>query len=290
MNRMKPRDRRRGAVLIPFILGFGALAITSGMAVESALLLHARNKLFNDAESSVLAAANLYITGYYTQDALNSTIKVDYCQKNFLDPENTNLDFSKIDCDRLMILNTSKPISLPFIGKAITLKASMAATLPEPADHLRGVMPLAAVNCHCPFVFGKQYVLKQGVSEDNYIPLALGGSGADVMVNNIKYGYDGIVDVGDWLKMDTNVTAAIVEGISTRLSLNQDVLVPMIATTILLPEAEKILVDGFVAFRVQSVDNDGTLTGEFIKYKIAAPANPEAPDYGLYSKSRLVYY
>lgn len=294
---MKTRFSSRGAVLLPFVLGFFAFSFLFGMSVDAALLLHARHKLFNGAENALLAAANLYDTGAYPREALTSTIRDAYCLRNFLDPAATSLDFNQIDCGHnILILHTEKSIRLLFLRNHVPLRCTLAAALPEPADDIRGLVPLAILvtDPTNPFVLGQEYVIKEDGGEGvsgNYGALALFGTGADNFLDHLKYGYPNPIAIGDVVQKTEpgNMAGPIAEGIAHRLQEGKDIV--MVIVTNQFPNGRgPIDVKGFAAFRVRQVGAGGELTGEYVEQKVSAGSNPQAPDYGLHSKSRLIFY
>ncbi|MBI4178095.1 hypothetical protein HY522_01560 [bacterium] len=306
VKHMKVRSRQRGSVLLPFVLGFGAVTMMVGATVEGALLLHARNKLFNDAETALLASANLYFSrgyGYQTFQDVNLSMKNDYALDSFLDPSRTYLDFSRVACTcGILILHTSKTVPLRFLKKTTLLRADLAARIPGPPENVQGIVPLAMVveDLENPFALGTEYVMKPGGgggASGNYGALSLAAAGAKDYTDNIKYGYPKEVKVGDLIFADSglletkpgNMKGPTEEGFSYRLSQGEDVAV--VVVTDRLPDGRgDIVARGFAAFRVKAVNSKGELTGEFIRHRISSTPLDDAQDYGLITKARLVYY
>ncbi len=303
---MNRSGAQRGAVFLPFMLSAFTFCAVMGTLVESTLLLHARSRVFNDAESAVLAAANLYAAGMTDEAELTSAIKTQYCSGSFLDADNTSLNFSQIAND-VMIIQTSKNIPFLFlpdilvdvVDNSVGVTANLAATVPQPVGSLSGLAPLVVQEQT--FQMGVEYDLKEGAGDGttgNYGALDL-GAGAKTYEAVLKYGYDGTVSIGDMLATKTgNMAGPTADGIGFRLGdddpRNDVLLVVVTADEWPAGSSQDITVKGFAAFRVTGVvgtgNDKGNITGEFISFQALAEATAGAPDFGLYTRAKLTYY
>lgn len=289
-------NSQRGAILLPFILAASSFCVVMGGIVESTLMLHARNRMFNDAESALLASANLYAENQ-DEAELNNIMKTQYANSNFLDATATNLDFSLIG-DGILLINTSKSIPFLFLPDDLSVTANLAATVPQPAGSVIGAAPLAVEDPVGGFDIGVEYVIKDGGGagyNGNYGALSLSGSGASDYENDLTYGYDGTISVGDLLTTKPgNMNGPTSDAIEYRLgtpSPDDDVLIVIITDD--TPQGrDTITVKGFAAFRVTGVTKKGAITGEFIAYKTSAdPATtPVDCDYCVYTRAKLTYH
>lgn len=96
-------------------------------------------------------------------------------------------------------------VGLTIIQKQKLSNAIDAAALAAvfPITGASGVRPLAVEKFD--FQFGTEYVLKQGAGgsyNGNFGAVALGGKGANNYRNNIKYGYGGLLRIGDWVSTE----------------------------------------------------------------------------------------
>ncbi len=293
-SRSNPKSVELGAVVIPFVIALLSVITILGMLTESALVIHARHKLFNGGETALLAAASLYPdykTNSTTQAQLNTLVKNSYCTNNFLDASNTSLDFSQIASNTL-ILTSSKSVKVFFFQNySLTVQCKLAASVPRPADGVGGVAPLAVQVF--PYVQGTSYVIKDGGgagSNGNYGALSLSGTGASDFENDLKYGYSGTISIGQSLTTKPgNMDGPTGDAVDYRLAHNGEVVI--VVMTLDDPSGrDSITVYGFAAFQITGVDSHGAITGKFIDYRVsAATASATAPDSGVYTKAKLIY-
>lgn len=289
---------QRGAVLLPFIFAACSFCVVMGTIVESTLLLHARNRMFNDAESALLAAASLYVENQDQSD-LNTIMKEQYANKNFLDAGVTELDFSQID-DDILLISTSKNIPFLFLPADITVQASLAATVPLPAGDIEGAAPIAMQEPEGGFVFGVPYTIRAGAgdgTEGNYGSLNLSGPGSANYEDDLTNGYPGSIAIEDVISTQTgNMAGGTRDAIEYRLGTpsEDDDVILVVITEDMWPHGSSapITVSGFAAFRVTGYNHPGQITGEFIKYKMSAEPASEACncEYGLYTRAKLTYH
>lgn len=284
-----------GAIAIPFVIAFITIASLFGMLTEGSLVLHARHKLFDGAEQAVLAGANLYQSQFNLdcattskQDQLLSLVKTSYCSDNFLDASNTTLDFSQISSN-ILTINSSKSVNVLFFKNALTLNCQLSVSVPQPANGLTGVAPLAMYRTD--YVAGASYTIKQGGGDKytagNYGALALSGNGASDYESDFKNGYSGTISVGDVLNVKTgNMSGPTDDSVNYRIANGTDEV--LIVLTDAFPKGSgTITVVGFAAFRVTS-SSQGSVTGTFITYKVKA-ASTTTGNYGVYTHPKLLF-
>lgn len=289
------RPNQRGSVLIPFLLSVGVIVVVSGTVIESSLLLHARSRLFDGAENSLLAASNRYLIETVDETTLNE-FAYQFYEKNMLDPDPgvTYLDYSQI-ADNKLLIHSKKTVPMLFLPDK-ELNVTIAASVPQPVGEVGGAVPISVEEPEGGFVIGTEYVIKDGGgagSTGNYGPLALSGSGASDYEDDLKYGYEGTIKIGDLLTTKPgNVNGPTHDAIEYRLgtaSTEDDILLVVITDDD--PQGrDEITVKGFAAFKVTEVDHQGAITGEFIKYKTSAEPGSGAANYGVYTKPKLIFY
>lgn len=294
---MNSRAAESGVIVVPFVIAMVTIVTLLGMLTEGSLVLHARHKLTNGAESAALNAANLYNTGNYTQTQLNDLIKNTYSSNNFLDAANTSLNFGQINSG-ILALTTSKSVTTLFLKKSLTLQSTVAVDIPQPVSSTTGIAPLAMLAGD--FGVGTSYTIKQGAnnsgdpgySPGNFGALALSGNGAADYENDFKYGYSGSIAVGQTLDVKTgNMSGGTQDGAAYRMA--NDPVVLVVLTNSFPNGSGTITVVGFAAFKVTAYgtgSHSGEVTGTFIKYKIAATGSSSQTAYGLYTKPKLLYY
>lgn len=151
------------------------------------------------------------------------------------------------------------------------------------------------------FQYNHVYVLKYDSHSDNrhhgnFGALRLGGNGADNYRNNIKYGYSGVLAVGDQVYTEPgNMAGPTDHGVSYRI--NQDyhssfdnfdddspriVIVPIV-DNMDIHGTDYVTILGFAAFYLEHVERQGNVAivkGRFIEYATDAEIG-NAANYGL---------
>lgn len=179
-----------------------------------------------------------------------------------------------------------------------TVGASAKATV-RPLKSASGIVPFGIV--WQDFQFGQRYSLKEGAGSGyhgNYGALALGGNGASTYRNNIKYGYDSELKIGDWVSTEPgNMSGPTSDGVNYRVS--QDpassfetvsrssariVTVPVIDS---LPGHGRgdVQIVGFAAFYLEGVGGQGNsnyVSGKFLQMIAPGQVSDSGSGYGLY--------
>lgn len=97
-----------------------------------------------------------------------------------------------------------------------------------PVKAMKGLAPLAVKQQN--FVFGQEYSLKNAAGEGEngwYGAMALGGHGASIYEDNLKYGYQGVISIGDIIETEPgNMSGPTRNGIQYRLGTMTDTSTP----------------------------------------------------------------
>jgi hypothetical protein len=173
-----------------------------------------------------------------------------------------------------------------FFGKFFSLISKeitgTATAVNKVIYQISGVAPLAVEKQN--FVYGKLYTLKDGGgagSNGNYGALAFGGRGASNYRNNLKYGYDEKIHVGQWVDTEPgNMSGPTVEGVNYRISLDPAatfqtvnknsprVLTVPIVDSLDIKGRGEVQIVGFAAFFLEGVGGSGKdnyVTGRFLR-------------------------
>lgn len=171
-----------------------------------------------------------------------------------------------------------------------------------------GAAPLAVPEQN--FQLGSKYTLKLGAGQNsplgpgNFSTLSLGDSGASNYEDNLRYGYQGRLAVGDVVATETgNMSNPTRRAIEYRLNLELTQHTPPCTPTNFVPDCPRILilpvyepvaiidgqvkqivVTGFAAFLVEGVNGQGNenfIEGYFIRTVVAGEVDPDQPNYGL---------
>lgn len=152
----------------------------------------------------------------------------------------------------------------------------------SPITATAGIVPWGIVKQS--FVFGQTYQLKEGAGSGyngNYGALALGGNGANTYRDNIKYGYSGQINVGDWLTTEPgNMSGPTSQGVDYRISQDPGATFQTVqkdsARIVIVPVIDdlsgnglsQVQVVGFAAFFLEGVGGQGNnnyVYGEFMQ-------------------------
>lgn len=163
----------------------------------------------------------------------------------------------------------------------------------SPVKSYAGIVPFGIKDQN--YSFGQIVTLKQGACNENisgwFGALRLGGNGADVYRDNIKYGYQEPVSVGDVLQVEPgNMSGPTSQGITYRIDgcthspdcspssfkegCSRIVVVPMGYNNGRPGANGRFTVTGFAAFLITEYTgsgNENTVRGAFIRYVI--PSN-----------------
>ncbi len=276
------------------ILGCMALVTDVGMAyineqklsnaVDAAALAAIQDINISHQQAITTAEAYMVYNGYHAED-ISVIIGTDNKSVEVRGIDTVDFYFAKVlGFDSTQVNAKSKAVVSPITG-------------------ISGVRPFAIEDF--PLQYGVQYVLKEGVGDSyhgNFGVVALGGSGASVYRNNIKYGYSGTLRVGDWIDTETgNMPSPTQEGID--FLMNQcdhapkctfDHYDPSCARIIPVPIVNTLQVDGrkdvqiigFAMFLIEGTAMSGgklDVIGRFIKYYGDGEMEQGGRDFGLYA-------
>lgn len=291
----------KGTVTVLLALSMVALAGFAALVTDAGLIYINRIKMHDALDSAVLAAVQ-ELPGN-PQEALN--VAAAYAQMNGLLAE--EYDF-ELDAENKGIrANGNRKLGLVFarvlgFEEADITVSSRARVVSVNA--VQGVVPFGVLEGE--YEFGEEILLKEGAGEGYYYgwfgALSLGGTGADIYRENVKYGYNGIIKIGDEVPVETgNMSGPTYEGVNYRINQCHHVPqcsidsyvkgCPRICIVPLgipneLPGGNRIFtVTGFAAFLIDDRPGNGTdseVWGTFIKYVIPGEVDENANDYGLY--------
>lgn len=162
-----------------------------------------------------------------------------------------------------------------------------------------GIVPFGVVKQT--FIFGQTYKLKLGGGggfDGNFQALALGGTGASVYNANLKYGYQGIFHIGDWILTETgNMSGPTSQGVAYRISLDPTstfdtvqnnsariVICPVI-NSFAVSGSSNVQIAGFAAFFLEGAPaqgNNSYVYGKFRQMVLPGDISDSAINYGLY--------
>jgi len=299
MRRALPSEK--GSVVVIVALAMAVLLGFAALVIDVGLLYFNRVALSNAADAAALAGVQELPDRPEQAEAL----AVSYAVKNGAEQSRT---VATVLPDRYsMGVRISRTVPLGFarvLGfDSVEVRASAKARV-GPVSGVFGAAPFFVPEQT--FVYGQTYVLKypggQGES-GNFGGLALGGRGARNYEDNITYGYQGWLHVGDWVETEPgNMSGPTVRGVQNRISqclhspaCTFDRFVKGCPRLILIPVADvepgdltgrsSVLLVGFAAFFLEGVGGHGNkceVTGRFIRWATDGEIGGSG-DYGLVS-------
>jgi hypothetical protein len=160
-----------------------------------------------------------------------------------------------------------------------------------------GLRPFAVVKFD--YQYGDEIILKNGAGDGyngNYGAVALGGSGADLLLYNALYGYDGVVKIGEYIPTEPGNMATIITPLKYYVASFTDTFetmergsdriwtVPLIET-LEVSGRDEVLVVGFAQFFIERVDKragKAELVGRFVQYVTNGDIDMTIEDTGTY--------
>jgi len=291
-----------GAVLVltaaSLVVFLGIMALT----VDIGALALERNRLQNACDSAALAAA-------WELPNVNPTREMakDYLIMNNVDPNDAAISISADNTKVTVEVQRAVEFKFaPVLGINSGTAAGKAVASYGSISGATGVVPFGIPDQE--LSFGQEYQLKAGSHDDygpgNYGALALDLRGAQSYLNNLKYGYQGIINVGDWVETEPgNMSGPTFDGVTYRINSCEhtpkcsidryDINCPMVMIVPIyepgsLSGRSEVKIVGFGAFLLKGVNgrgNNSRVTGYFletvppdgIKYII----DPDQENYGL---------
>lgn len=297
-------NNQKGSALVILTLGLSVMLASMALVTDVGLMLKNKIEVVNAADAAVLAGAQA-LPG---DPARAEALACEYAAHNGVPDISVEISGD----DRQISVVAQRTVSLFFarsMGFEESAASAQATACVEPLAGVKGVVPLGVTEQE--FIFGETYVLKSGAGgepEGEYHSgwlgiLALQGPGAKLYLEDLMYGFDEMVLIGDILNIQTgNISGKTYEGIEYRINgckhtpsctaehYEQDCPKIMLVPVIEPYDHKKVRVKGFCSFLVDMVagmGNESYITGKFIRYTTAGEGSLECPDNGVYV-SRLI--
>lgn len=295
------RDQRGSAVVLvaagmTVLLGFGGLVLDYGQIVTT------RAHLQNATDAAALAGVQEYAMGYGDAAAYAATEQ--YLHANGVKPGEYDIclpERIKVTAWREVPFSFARVLGLTSAMVKVESQAHYYT-----ASALRGAAPLAVRDRE--YAYGESVMLKVAdwkdgwLGEGNFGALRLGAQGANVYRNNLRYGYQGRLAVGDIVETEPGNMSGPTEEVIQYL-LNTCPHEPKCTIDhwergcpriLIIPVCRfysagdsgvtQVQVVGFAAFLVQEVTgsgNDCTIRGYYIQTVTAGDGNWHTGDYGV---------
>ncbi|SDF21814.1 pilus assembly protein TadG-related protein [Sporomusa acidovorans] len=296
-------SNQRGSVTVLTAAAFTMLLGFAALVIDVGFLYINRAELVNMVDAAALAGA---------QDLPNNRVQAEISGRIYAAQNGRSTDqvVVAVPSNKAVTVTARRTIELNFariLGIATANVRAEAAAVLRPASGVIGVVPFGVVRQD--FIYGQTYDLKVGAGDGytgNYDALALGGTGSRTYTDNIKYGYDAKLSVGQWVSTETgNMSGGTTEGVSYRINADQAatyntveqgspriIVVPLIETIANDTGRHDVKIVGFAGFFLEGVGGAGNLnsvSGKFMRLVIAGDTSGTAPDYGVYSASLVPY-
>jgi len=293
------------ALAMTVIVGFTALVVDVGM------MYFTRGLLVKTADAAALAGVQEFVR---EQTSPENAAK-DYLSKNGYDPDGATVNVSEtnktveVELERTVIFSFARVLGF---NESEVMARSKAVI--GPLVDAKGVAPLSINEATYDEAkeHGGNYELKsirwqnQDIGPGNYGALQLGETGANVYKNNIKDGYEGIIEEEEFIDTEPgNMEDPTIEGVNHLIDISKDccdggcyegskkpncsllIYIPVITTGD--QGRTEVQVIGFAAFLIDpdnppNEENGATITGKFIRSIGQGEINPdpEAKSYGVY--------
>lgn len=215
-------DSEEGSIAIITILILTSLFGATALAIDMGLLYQTKARIQAAADASALAGAQELMESDNVTYA--DQVCADYINNNVSEPYNSNINVDRSSSSVTVKLTKEvKFFFAPLIGIEKTTVSASATAAASTIIRMRNIVPFGVVDQE--FKYGEQYILKYGAGGNsnsyhgNYGALALGGNGASTYRDNIKYGYQGELGVGDRVNTEPgNMAGPTDQGVSYRKS------------------------------------------------------------------------
>jgi len=289
----------RGSAQIFFALCLTVLLGSVALVTDTGLVLFNKAVVANAADAAALAG----VQALPADRDKAIVIAGDYAARNNVE----NVQVIVSEDKRRIEVHAEHTINLLFarvLGLNTSTAQAHAAARAEPLTGVRGVVPLGLTEQN--LIFGENYYLKYAAGDDpegeyhsGFLGiLALQGPGAKLYVEDLKYGFEEITQIGNILNIQTgNISGNTYEGVNYRIgrcthspACTPESYAPdcarLVTIPIIRPYADKqVQVVGFAAFFVEAVTgmgNDNNIIGKFVYSTVPGESSPDAPDTGMY--------
>lgn len=210
-------SEERGNAIVLTALSLVCLLAMTGLALDGGFIYMTKSKLQKAANAAVLSGA---------QELTNNQEKVEQVVQDILAAhhESDSMDGIQITMNKKLGINLKKSVKLnflPIVGfDTVDVKVHAAAEL-APIGRAEGAAPLG-ISQSTPLEFYKEYQLKvdtTGVASGDFGILALGGTGARTYGENLLYGYQDELQLGQVIDTQTgNIAGTTRDVIQQRIN------------------------------------------------------------------------
>jgi len=293
----------KGTVVVLMAIAMSVLAGFTALVTDMGFKYINQTKMVNALDSAVLAGVQELPAD--PQLALEQA--ADYANMNGLLAGEFTFE---VNANNRSITGTAnRQIGLIFaraLGLTTTQVSARSQARIAPISSTGGVVPFGVIRDA--YIYGQEVTLKEGAGDQIYSgwfgALRLGGNGAHVYRDNIKYGYPENISIGDVIGTESgNMSGPTRAGIEYRLNECHHIprctfesyvegcprilIVPMVSIEEINDGSHpsSVRVVGFAAFLVNEYIGNGqesNVVGRFINYVIPGRSEENGSDFGLY--------
>jgi len=285
----------KGSITVIFVIVLGLLLGAVGMVADYGFSVVEDIQLTNALDAAALAGAQ-------DLDDVNKTTATvnEYLTKNGIDPNTVLITFS--DNNKSLKLQSTELVANRFMKyfniDTTEIRAAVKVSI-NPVAAVSGMKPFGVPKKD--YVKGETVVLKDGASDGeygNFGPLALGGTGASVFLNNSLYGYSGMLTVGDIVDTEPGNMAMVINPLKQLLQDDYSTfdnhpedslrlwIIPMIWEED-ISGRDEVEIAGFAVFFVEDIDKQSgntVLTGRFVEdFVISGTGGETQTDFGVFA-------
>lgn len=278
LNILRRFNSEEGTVIVITALAFTMLMGFTALAVDVGVLAVEKTRLVRTLDAAVLAGAQELPD---TSRAL--PVAYEYAIRNEIDPGLINISFPL--GNKQITASGKKTVNLyfaKFLGFNTADVSGKATAKISPVKNASGVLPIGIDESFLPLVVGQQYSIKVGSRDAVTGWLGVlsypGQSGADDYRLSAKYGYNGVIRIGENQDKATgNVSGPTIQGIQERISTSSEtwnsyspnsqrvVIVPIYRVLGNLP-TDKVRITGFASVFIEQVTGQGTENYVHVRY------------------------
>jgi len=291
----------RGVVTVLVAIAISVLIGCTALVTDAGLIFMNESRISNTLDSAVLAGAQELPDD--PQGALD--IAAEYAEANGMSAGEYLFELGDNDTSisatatRQVSMHLAKVLGIESKDVHASCKARVA-----PITGVSGIVPWGVADGD--YEFGQRVMLKMGAGLGNYHgyfgALRIGGNGGNNYRNNIKYGYDGVIEIGDEIRVEPgNMSGPTSEGVAYRIDschhtpqCNVNSYAAGCPRICIVPlgvyddgnGSNRIFtVTGFGAFLIDEYAGQGTeseVYGWFIEYTIPGIIGEGGTDHGVY--------
>jgi hypothetical protein len=293
------RDEK-GNVLLLFSLFFLIFIGIAGLVVDAGILYKTKGELRKTANAAVLSGA---------QELTNSDSAITTVVQDILKADSEEGSFKELlikpNGENKLKITLEKDVALHFMKlfnmNSVTVNASASAII-TPLTIAAGAVPLG-IDKNTPLEYLKEYKLKVDAGDStygNFGVLALSGVGANLYEQDLMYGYESELEIGDIIPTQTgNIEGKTRNGVNYRVnsspytvddySHRDDPRVILILIyepyEIATNQLKSVRICGFAYFYLKAPmsNSDSSITGYFIQRVGVGTGDVNGQDNGAYA-------